>query len=48
MDNRLVAEADRFSAYGFRLPQETVHALSNAQLLRNLHKIVELDKQSEG
>ncbi len=43
-----VAVHDRFGAYGSRLPQETVHALCNAHLLRNLQEIVELEKAPEG
>ncbi len=30
------------------MPQETVYALCNAHLLRNLQEIVELEKQPEG
>ena len=36
---------DRFSAYESRLPDETVRALCNARLLRNLQKIVELEPE---
>ena len=43
-----VAVHDRFSAYASRLPQETVHALCNAHLLRNLQEIVELEQEPEG
>ena len=43
-----VAVHDRFSAYGSRLPDETVHALCHSHLLRNLQEIVELEQAPEG
>ena len=42
-----VAVHDRFRAYTSRLPNETVHALCNAHLLRNLKEIVELEREPE-
>ena len=42
------AVPDRFAAYGSAMADETMHALCNAHLLRNLEEIVELEKEPDG
>ena len=39
---------DRFASYWSAMADETVHALCNAHLLRNLEEIVELEKAPDG
>ena len=39
---------DRFASYWSAMADETVHALCNAHLLRNLEEIVELEQEPDG
>ena len=47
-ENAGTAVHDRFAAYWSSMADETVHALCNVHLLRNLKEIVELEKEPDG